>query len=66
MLMYERMLHKEEKPTMEDLSLYVGASADLFHEFNSFLSKIFKTSQEIRFPYGKEYGWCITHRKGKI
>lgn len=63
--MYERMLNKDIKPSIEDLGLYVGSSVELFHTFNSFLSEHYKTAQEIRFPYGKEYGWCVTHRKGK-
>lgn len=54
--MYERMLNKEIKPSIEDVSLYIGSSAELFHMFNSFLSDNYKTTQEIRFPYGKEYG----------
>lgn len=63
--MYERMLNKETKPSIKDLSLCVGGSAKLFQMLNSFLTEHCKTDQEIRFPYGKEYGWCVTHRKGK-
>lgn len=63
--MYERMLNKEIKPSIEDMSLYIGSRSKLFHMFNSFLSDHYETTQEMRFPYGKKYGWCITHRKGK-
>lgn len=63
--MYERMLNKEIKPSIEELRLYTGNKAQLFHSFNSFLTDTYKTTQEIRFPYGKEYGWCITHRMNK-
>lgn len=63
--MYERMLNKEIKLSIEDMSLYIGSRSKLFHMFNSFLSDHYETTQEMRFPYGKKYGWCITHRKGK-
>lgn len=63
--MYERMLNKEIKPSIEDLGLYINSSAERFHMLNAFLSDHYKTTQEIRFPYGKQYGWCVTHRKGK-
>lgn len=63
--MYERMLDKEIKPRIEDLSLYTGNRAELFHHFNSFLADNYNTTQEIRFPYGQEYGWCVTHRINK-
>lgn len=39
--------------------------ADAFESLHRFLSEAYKTTQEIRFPYWKEYGWCITHKKGK-
>lgn len=45
--MYERMLNKEIKPSIEDVSLYIGSSAELFHMFNSFLSDNYKTTQEF-------------------
>lgn len=51
--MYERMLHKEEKPTMEDLSLYVGASADLFHELTLFYQRFLKQAKRYVFHMGK-------------
>lgn len=63
--MYERMLDKEIRPSMEALSLYVRSNAELFHQLHSYLSDQYKTVQEIRFPYGNHYGWCVTHRKGK-
>lgn len=63
--MHERMLNKEIKPSIIELGSYIGSKAELFHLLNSFLSDTIKTTQEIRFPYGKQYGWCVTHRKGK-
>lgn len=63
--MYERMLNKLERPSSSDLNLYCGSKSELFQSLNSFLSDNYKTSQEIHFPYGKKYGWCVTHWKGK-
>lgn len=63
--MYERMLNKQEIPSYETMCAYCGEVSGLFQELNSFLSENGKTAQEIRFPYGKDYGWGVTHRKGR-
>lgn len=63
--MYERMLNKEVKPSIEDLCLHIGCGVEHFQKLNAFLSDYCKTTQEIRFPYGKTTGWCVTHRKGR-
>lgn len=63
--MYERMLNKQIKPNAHDFITYCGQMGTFFQSLNSFLSDQYKTTQEIRFPYGNNYGWCITHRKGK-
>lgn len=63
--MYERMLDRKQRPTWEEMLAYCGVTAQLYIEFQTFLADSFTTSQEIRFPYGKEYGWCVTHRLGK-
>lgn len=58
--MYERMLDKQEVPSYENMYSYCGRTSRLFRTLNSFLLDNFNTTQEIRFPYGKEYGGCIT------
>lgn len=63
--MCERLLDKQTTPTMETLALYCGGSGGMFLQLNAELSDIYGTSQEIRFPYGKQYGWCVTHRRKK-
>lgn len=63
--MSERMLNKEIEPSKEELIAYCGKQGSAFLELHTFLSETFHTTQEIRFPYGLQYGWCITHRKGK-
>ena len=63
--MYERLLDKQIVPTVEDLEAYCGENGSLFRELNETLSGKYGTEQEIRFPYGKRYGWGISHRKKK-
>lgn len=63
--MYERMLNKQEVPSYENMCLNCGKTSKLFQALNTFLLDNYNTTQEIRFPYGKEYGWGVSHRKGK-
>lgn len=63
--MYERMLDKQEVPSYENMCSICGRTSKLFQALNSFLLDNYNTTQEIRFPYGKEYGWGVSHRKGK-
>lgn len=63
--MYDRMLNKQDKPSIDQLLAHCGGTEELFEMLNSFLSNNYNTTQELRFPYGKDYGWSITHRKGK-
>ena len=63
--MYERMLDKTLMPSREDLCAFCGESAALYDEINRVLCQRYHTTEEIRFPYGKQYGWGITHRTGK-
>lgn len=65
--MYERMLDKQEEPTLENMYAYCGACAPLFMEINAFAAETLGTEQSIRFPYGNKYGWCVAHRvKSKL
>lgn len=65
--MYERLLDKSDRPTKEALASYCGEGRERFQALNEALSARFATEQEIRFPYGNRYGWCITHRRrGKL
>ena len=63
--MYERMLDKSCEPSAEDMASYCGENRERFHALNGYLSAQLHTTQEIRFPYGHQYGWSVTHRKGK-
>ena len=64
-LMYERMLNKQEEPTIAQMTAYCKDCAELFTRLNEWLSDTFGTAQSVTFPYGNQYGWGIAHRKDK-
>lgn len=57
--MNERMLNKKIIPTIDEMSQYCGSTAELFTSLNEWLSFEFQTKQEIKFPYGNDYGWVL-------
>lgn len=66
-LMYERMLNKNEEPTIEEMNAYCKETSELFTQINTWLSSTYHTEQKITFPYGNSYGWGIAHRlKNKL
>lgn len=60
--MYERMLNKQEVPTVEEMTAYCGGQAESFTSLNEWLSRTYGTEQKTVFPYGNRYGWGIAHR----
>lgn len=60
--MYERMLNKEECPTLEKMAETCGEAGERFYALNAWLSQCCQTVQEITFPYGRHYGWGVAHR----
>ncbi|MDO4568695.1 MAG: DUF3788 domain-containing protein [Clostridia bacterium] len=63
--MYERLLDRNREPSLSELAAYCGENGERFVHLNDYLSMEFGASQEVRFPYGSKYGWCVTHRKGR-
>ena len=61
--MYERMLNKQEEPTITQMTAFCGENAERFTLLNEWLSQTYGTVQKITFPYGNHYGWGIAHRK---
>lgn len=61
--MYERMLHKQIKPTIEEMTAFCGESSESFSLLNEWLASAFQTEQKVVFPYGNHYGWGIAHKK---
>lgn len=63
--MYERMLNKQESPTIEEMAAYCGENAERFSLLNDWLHSTFGTDRKVVFPYGNQYGWGIGHYKKK-
>lgn len=63
--MFERLLDKASKPSMSEMTLYCGKAGAEFSSLCRYLTEKYETTSEIRFPYGKNYGWSVTHRLGK-
>lgn len=61
--MYERMLNKQEAPTIEEMTNLCGENSERFTLLNEWLSSSFNTEQKVVFPYGNNYGWGIAHKK---
>lgn len=65
--MYERMLNKQIRPTIEEMTKYCKERSELFTVLNDWMATAFETEQTVVFPYGNNYGWGIAHRKkGKL
>jgi len=63
--MAERMLNKKVVPTEDDIKNYIGKDAiENLNVLKNALEKIFDLNIELRFPYGKDYGWSykLSHR----
>ncbi|MCL2493840.1 MAG: DUF3788 domain-containing protein [Clostridiales bacterium] len=56
--MYERMLDKDSEPPIEQIKSYVGEPGyGLLTKLESYLQDRYELSKELRFPFGKGYGW---------
>ena len=65
--MYERMLNKQETPTIEEMTKFCGENSERFSLLNEWLTSTFQTEQKVVFPYGNNYGWGVAHkRKNKL
>ena len=63
--MYERMLDKQNEPTIAEMTAYCGENGELFALLNEWLAQTYGTVQKPTFPYGNHYGWGIAHRSKK-
>ncbi len=60
--MYERLLDKNTPPTRRAMERTMGiAAARLWMKLESFLEKNCDLKAEVRFPFGKSYGWGIKY-----
>lgn len=56
--MYERMLNKKNIPTMDEIQETMGKAAlEILNQFESFLVELYDLHRELKFPFGKNYGW---------
>ncbi len=59
--MFERMLNKETAPTFEEMLAYCGKSGALWVAFENIMREKYDLQTQIRFPYGKSYGWGVKY-----
>ena len=56
--MYEIMLDKKNRQELEDIRQYIGeGSWGFLQEFEEELKERYDINRELRFPFGKSYGW---------
>ncbi len=64
--MYERLLGKQNKPTINEFYDYSGKCKNDLVKLNDYLTSDLKLDTLLRFPYGNNYGWGIKYFiKGK-
>lgn len=56
--MYERMTDKEHQPEIHEIRQYIGeTSCKCLQEFENQLQARYDLNRELRYPFGKSYGW---------
>ena len=56
--MYERMLDKNNEPTLKQIREYLGGeSFERLLSLEKYLQTHYQLSKETRFPFGNSYGW---------
>ena len=60
--MYERMLDKANEPTIKEIATYIGKNSNgLLNKLDIALNERYDLIRELRFPYGKDYGWSYKY-----
>ncbi len=59
--MFERILDKQKKPSLEEFISYCGNRKNLFVNLDTFLTEEMMLERLLRFPYGNEYGWGVKY-----
>lgn len=58
--MYERMLDKNIKPTMDEIFSTIGDEGTKhWRILEGFFNEFYDIDAEIRFPFGNSYGWGV-------
>ena len=56
--MYERLLDKNNEPTLEEVKAYTGSECyKRLMALDEYLQRCYQISKEMRFPFGSHYGW---------
>jgi len=55
------MLNKQEVPTFDDLIRHSGDCGNLWLQLDKGMEEKYNVSKQIRFPYGKKYGWSVKY-----
>ena len=55
------MLNKQVVPTFDELIRYCGDNGVLWLKLDKRMEEKYNVSRQIRFPYGKDYGWSIKY-----
>ena len=60
--MYERMLEKNIKPTMDEIFSIIGdEGTEHWRIVDEFFNSSYDIESEIRFPFGNNYGWGVRY-----
>lgn len=63
----KRLLDKTIKPSFQDMLQICGDVSEYFQKINDYICEKDDMISEIKFPYGNNYGWCISyHKKNKL
>ena len=56
--MYERLLDKNNEPNSDEVKAYTGSKCyERLLALEEHLERYYQLSKEMRFPFGKKYGW---------
>jgi hypothetical protein len=60
-------IDRNHEPTEQEITACLGASLPLWDELIRYMRKTYSPEQDLKFLYGKEYGWGKRFRmKGKL
>lgn len=61
--MYERMLNKDVKPTIDEICSTIGEEGTKhWRLLDEFFNSSYDIDSDIRFPFGNNYGWGVRYK----
>lgn len=64
--MSERMLDKNEMPTLESIQVYMGASYPVLLRLEELMKERYELNKEMKFPFGNNYGWGYKYNHKQV